>query len=121
MTLNIGKTGSALPEPASALPEQLSSYKRTSEFTEKTIPAGLLKAHSTKEGVWGLIRIVEGELLYRILDERRVQQVAILTPAASGVVEPGIMHEVELLGHVRFYVEFFARARQATSAALTCR
>lgn len=50
------------------LPAQVSTYKRTDNFSEKTIPAGLLKSHNTKAGVWGKIVILKGELRYRILE-----------------------------------------------------
>ena len=43
------------------LPPGLEPYKRTPLFTGATVPAGLLKDHSTKEGTWGLINVEEGE------------------------------------------------------------
>ena len=48
------------------LPENVSPYKRTPEFNETTVPSGLLKAHQTKEDVWGKIVILEGKLQYTI-------------------------------------------------------
>ncbi len=95
-----------LPEPATALPPGLSSYKRTPDFTAETIPAGLLKAHSTKEGVWGLIQVTEGRLVYRVLEKRQPREF-LLTPGAPGVVEPTVEHEVQPSGPVWFFVEFF--------------
>jgi tellurite resistance-related uncharacterized protein len=89
------------------LPANLVPYRRTAEFTETTVPAGLLRAHSTKPGAWGLIHVLEGRLAYRITDLRRPKSETILNPDGEpGVVEPGILHEVEPLGPVRFYVEF---------------
>ena len=43
-----------------ALPDNLVPYKHTDMFTETTVPAGLLRDHNTKEGVWGLIRVDDG-------------------------------------------------------------
>jgi tellurite resistance-related uncharacterized protein len=95
------------------LPVDAQSYARTAEFTETTVPAGLLRAHTTKAGAWGLIHVLEGRLAYRITDPRRPASQTVLSPdEAPGVVEPTILHEVEPLGPVRFYVEFF-RAPQA--------
>jgi tellurite resistance-related uncharacterized protein len=89
------------------VPEGLHAYKRTPTFTEATVPAGLLGAHATKEGVWGLIRVEEGELRYVVTDERRKPEQRILTPATKpGIVEPTIIHRVEPVGAVRFHVEF---------------
>jgi tellurite resistance-related uncharacterized protein len=89
------------------LPKNARPYRRTDVFTEATVPAGLLKAHSTKEGAWGLIHVLEGRLAYRVVDPRRLSSETILTPETpQGVVEPTILHEVEPLGPVRFFVEF---------------
>ena len=94
--------------PATSLPNGLVSYRRTPEFTSESVPAGLKRAHSTKEGVWGLIHVSEGHLRYRILDERRERVELMLAPGSPpGVVEPTILHEVEPIGPVRFQVEFF--------------
>lgn len=88
-------------------PRGLIGYKRTPDFTETSIPAGLLAEHSTKQGVWGLIHVEEGTLRYRITDPRRASSEHILTPNdAPGVVEPTILHRVDAMGPVRFHVEF---------------
>lgn len=90
-----------------ALPPDARPYRRTDVFTETSTPAGLLKAHATKAGAWGLIHVLEGRLRYRITDLRRPASEMVLTPeGAPGVVEPTVLHEVEPLGPVRFYVEF---------------
>lgn len=92
------------------LPDDLQPYRRTDVFTETSVPKGLLKAHTTKEGAWGLIHVLEGRLAYRIGDPRRPRSEIVLTPdTAPGVVEPTILHEVEPLGPVRFFVEFHRR------------
>lgn len=95
------------------LPPDLRPYARTSEFTESTVPAGLLRAHTTKAGSWGLIHVLEGRLAYRITDPRRPASEVVLTADGEpGVVEPTVLHEVEPRGPVRFYVEFW-RAPEA--------
>ena len=96
-----------------ALPEGVAPYRKTPVFTETTIPAGLLRSHSTAAGVWGLIHVLEGRLMYRVIGagEERV-----LEPGARpGVVEPTVPHEVAPLGPVRFYVEFHRHAGPGTS------
>lgn len=90
-----------------SLPDAARPYRKTDIFTEQTVPAGLLKDHTTKAGTWGLIHVLEGRLAYRITDPRRPAADLILTPQTDpGVVEPTILHLVEPLGPVRFYVEF---------------
>lgn len=91
------------------LPSDVSPYRRTPEFTETTVPAALLKAHSTKEGAWGLIHVLEGRLAYRVEDPRRPGSETILAAGSTCVIEPTILHAVEPLGPVRFYVEFHRR------------
>lgn len=90
-----------------SLPDGLHPYKRTPSFTEISVPAGLLGEHATKEGVWGLIRVEEGELRYVVTDERREASQRTLTSTNEpGIVEPTIVHRVEPVGRVRFHVEF---------------
>ena len=93
-----------------SLPPDVFPYKRTPEFTESTVPAGLLRSHNTKDGVWGTIVVLEGTLLYRIL-EPQVEEI-LLSSSRCGVVEPTVRHEVVPSAGVRFYVEFH-RARVA--------
>lgn len=87
------------------LPDQLEAYRRTPVFTADTVPAGLLRQHRTKAGTWGKIVVLEGELLYRTL-EPPVEEVR-LRPGRPGIVQPQEPHEVEPVGAVRFYVEFY--------------
>lgn len=87
------------------LPSTIEFYRRTPEFTEVTVPDGLRKAHRTRAGVWGRIVVLEGGLLYRIhaspAEEFRLDR------DNPGVIEPGVEHEVEPLGQVRFLIEFY--------------
>ena len=85
-----GEPGGIQSEPASALPGGLSAYKRTPEFTEHTVPKGLLHAHSTKAGVWGRICVTSGELEYRVVDPARRPRELRLSRGTDGIVEPGI-------------------------------
>ena len=92
------------------LPDGVQPYRRTAVFTQDTVPAGLLKAHSTRDGVWALINVLEGELIYRVTDPRRPASQRVLTPGTlPGVIEPTILHAVEPRGAVRFFVEFHRR------------
>jgi len=88
-----------------SIPANLTAYKKTPEFDETTVPAGLLRAHQTKEGVWGKIQVLEGRLQYLIKEP--TEETIILDENTFGVVEPTVLHEVKPLGKVRFYVEFY--------------
>lgn len=100
-------TDSGRKAPASELPVGLESHKRTPSFTAETVPAGLLKDHSTKEGVWGLIHVEHGSLRYFVTDPARIAAERLVTPESGpAIVEPAILHRVEPAADVRFHVEF---------------
>jgi len=76
-------------------------------FTIDTIPTGLLKEHSTKEGTWGVIRVHQGKLEYTILEPE--QSVHILDAESDnvGIIEPTMLHQTKgLTGDLKFVVEF---------------
>lgn len=93
-----------------SLPSNVQVYKRTPDFTEATVPAGLLKFHQTKDGTWGRIQVTAGALLYRILEPTLEEHV--LTPGQPGIVEPQVLHEVSPQGAVQFYVEFLQATKK---------
>jgi len=86
------------------LPAAARPYKRTPVFTQDTVPAGLLKDHSTKQGVWGVITVISGRLQYCVAS---TGEEAILSPEQSGLVEPMVAHHVKPLGDVTFTIEFW--------------
>ena len=88
-----------------ALPDDVRVYSRTPEYSSENVPDSFLgRAHSTKAGVWGRIRVVEGSILYRIFEPDPEEHV--LTLENPGVVEPTVVHEVEPIDDARFYIEF---------------
>lgn len=78
-------------------------YKQTPGFTETSVPAALLKAHSTKAGVWARIHVEEGQLRFRDLETGAA---TTLTVGVFRLIYPQALHQVELIGSVRFSVEF---------------
>lgn len=92
------------------LPAGHVAYRRTAEFTESTVPSALLSRHGTKPGVWARIHVLEGVLLYRLLEPYEEEQ--RLEAGAVGIVLPGVEHEVRPLGQVRFFVEFHRAASE---------
>lgn len=85
-------------------PDGLYEYKRTPVFTEDSIPAGLRADHDTKPGVWGLIHVEEGTLLYTV--HAAADRTHVLNAGDTGVVAPLMKHRVEAPGTVRFFVAF---------------
>lgn len=87
------------------LPNDVKPYKRTPLFNELNMPQGLLKNHNTKSGVWGLLTVQKGEIEYVIADN----EINILSPQLSGVIEPEIKHHIKPLGEVLFSIEFYKK------------
>ncbi len=87
--------------------EQVASkpYKSTPVFDAETLPAGLRRAHSTRPGVWGVIRVLEGAVCYHVEDGSAPP--ALLTPATPGLIHPEQLHHVEPVGAMRMQVEFY--------------
>ena len=89
---------------AAGLPPGARPYKKTPVFMETSVPAGLLKDHATKEGVWGIIHVEQGELEYTIADQGVSTR---LSPNTQGLVRPTELHYVKPVGPCRFFVEFW--------------
>ena len=87
------------------LPAEVSKYATSPVFTEETMPGNLMKSHRTKPKTWAKIVVLEGTLRYRILEPALEE--TDLTSSKNGVVEPAVPHEVEAIGKVRFYLDFY--------------
>ena len=94
-------------------PEGLAAYRRTPEFDQTTIPAGLKSEHATKRGVWARIHVVSGVLQYRV--GTPVRRSFRVEPGSRAVIVPEVRHRVEPEGSVRFFLEFW-RAERSTGA-----
>ena len=79
-------------------------YRTTPVFNQDSLPRALRQAHSTREGVWGIIRVLEGEVRY-VIAEPACEE--ILASGRPGLIEPGQRHYVEPLGMMRMQVEFY--------------
>ena len=78
--------------------------RSTPVFDEATLPQALRFQHSTKAGVWGVIRVIEGELLYTCLDPAGER---LLSPGVHAVVEPQQLHFVTPVGAMKMQVDFY--------------
>ena len=79
-------------------------YRTTPVFTEDTLPQALRQRHDTKAGVWGIIRLLEGELLLTILEPPSEMH---LTAEQPGLIQPRQPHFVTPLGPMKMQVEFY--------------
>ena len=85
-------------------PEAMVSYRQTQVFDADSTPAGLRRDHSTNQGVWGLIHVLEGEVIYTTPFETFT-----LTAGEQGIVVPEMKHHVTPGPDARFYVDFYRR------------
>ena len=88
------------------LPNNVTPYKRTPNFTHETVPRGLLKDHSTKAGTWGVLTVLSGTLLYHITQTQPPQSYELGVEDA-GIIVPEQKHYLELTGETEFYLEFY--------------
>lgn len=87
------------------LPTAARPYQKIGVFTHDNIPDGLRKQHTTKAGTWGLIKVNEGRLRLRIFGDQPEE--LMLSPEQPGIIPPQVPHEVEAVGEVAFYIEFW--------------
>lgn len=78
-------------------------YRTTPVFDAASLPEALRREHSTKAGVWGIVRVIEGRLRLSFADGTPPAE---LTPDRPGLVAPEQVHWVEPLGAMRMQVEF---------------
>lgn len=85
-------------------PSSPAPYRSSPVFDEGTLPQALRRAHRTKEGVWGVIRILSGQLKFVITETGETR---MLDPNSSALVLPNQLHYVEVVGPVRMQVDFY--------------
>ena len=90
-------------------PDGLVAYRRTPEFDESSVPAGLRSEHATKRGVWARIQVISGSLRYRV--GAPIHRSLRVGAASSAIIVPEVRHRVEPEGPVRFFVEFSRTSR----------
>ena len=90
------------------LPEGLEKYSETPLFTEKSVPDKITNEHRTKPGVWGKLIVFDGGLDYVIPGPPEARQ--HIKAGEFGVIEPEIIHFVDITGSVAFKVEFYKSA-----------
>ncbi len=105
-----GAGGAALDCPLcdrAELPADLRVVRTTALWDERTMPAGLRRSHRVAAGVWGRLRVREGELRFRARTHPPLD--AVVGPGAEQAIPPEVEHEVEPLGEVAFLIEFLRR------------
>ena len=78
------------------LPEGLQFVRASPEWTEVSVPKGLLRAHRLGNGTWGRLVVQSGTLRFIISTEPPID--VVLGPGSSQAIPPDVEHEVRLLG-----------------------
>ncbi len=78
--------------------------RTTPVFDQDSLPDALRQDHSTKAGVWGVIRVLEGQLLLADAEDS-----TMLASDRPGLIHPERKHRVEPIGRMRMQVEFYDR------------
>ena len=86
-----------------ALPEGVVLVRTTELFTVDSLPAGLRRAHRVAEGVWGVLVVHAGEVRFVAEATGEARTVAA---GQRQVIEPGLLHHVELSDDAEMAVEF---------------
>ena len=79
-------------------------YRSTPVFDQDTLPQALRARHDTKEGVWGIIRVIEGRVKLTYIDP---PSEVVLAPGIPGLVLPRQPHFVTPLGSMKMQVDFY--------------
>ena len=88
------------------MPDELRAVRTTPVWDQDTLPAGLRHAHRIARGSWGRIVVFDGRLRFAAATTPAID--IVLGAGAHQAIPPGVGHEVEPLGSVRFVIEFFA-------------
>ena len=79
-------------------------YGASPIFDEISLPDSLRNTHSTKDGTWGLLRVLEGEVELVFIDPPSRHMVTVDNPAP---IPPQSPHFVNLVGPMKMQVEFY--------------
>lgn len=89
------------------LPADVRCYKQIGPFRGADIPKGLLREHRLKEGVWGRVSVLDGELLF-VWDDADGGASRLTAPGAI-IVPPTIPHHLDETDRAQISIKFFAR------------
>uniref|UniRef100_A0A7S3PJ62 TehB/YeaR-like domain-containing protein n=1 Tax=Aplanochytrium stocchinoi TaxID=215587 RepID=A0A7S3PJ62_9STRA len=95
------------------LPTDVKAYKRLPKnaetfYNKDTLPMGLLSRHNTRAGVWGKLQVVEGELLYKVLESLVVDY--FLDSSNYAVIQALLYHTIKpLTDDLQFPLTFFKK------------
>jgi hypothetical protein len=87
----------------SDLPASVELYARTPDLTHLTAPAEFTSDRILGEGVWSVLRVLDGVLLLHLGANRLPLRVRA---GATAFIEPEVSHRFHFEGPTRFFIEF---------------
>lgn len=79
-------------------------YATSPIFDEQSLPDALRNDHRTKDGTWGLLRVLDGKVRLIFVDPPSEH---LVTPSNPAIIPPQATHYVVPLGRMRMQVEFY--------------
>ena len=79
----------------------------TPEFTHESTPEGLRRAHRIAKGVWGRLKVLEGQVEF--VFEESPGEPKIIESGNSIDIPPDTPHHVKTFNGCRFVVEFYTQ------------
>lgn len=93
------------------LPSGLQLARTAGPFDADSLPAGLRRTHLVAAHTWGLLRVLEGALVFEV--ETAVPAVVPLAAGEQCAIPPGVPHALRIDGPVRLEVDFLVRGEGA--------
>lgn len=110
-----GRIGTLLSCPLcdrAELPASVRPVRSSPVWDERTMPAGLRRAHRLAPGTWGVLRVHEGALDFSTGDAPSTSM-ELRPGSPPRAIPPEAPHQVHPSGPVRFSIEFFTVDRGA--------
>ena len=95
-----------IAERGPPLPSGARAYRRIGPFGVDSIPAGLLRRHDLKDGVWGLLSVIAGSIHFYWDDDAGGGR--LLQSGDTMLIPPGVLHHLERQGSVTIEIAFCA-------------
>jgi len=90
------------------MPQGLTLLRTAGPWDEQTLPEGLQHSHRTAEGVWAVLKVLDGEVDFRMETSPLLK--VRLVAGNQQAIPPSVPHEIDLIGPMLLTVEFWKRS-----------
>jgi hemoglobin len=87
------------------VPDGLVCDQQSPLYSHENLPNALQTSHRLKPGVWGLLRVREGSLVFTL--DGKTAHTILLNSGEQLVVEPELAHHVTCLGPALLQIDFY--------------